>query len=281
MKGKPMTENASFPPPKKKPRLPIKPMATHPMKDPASTISSYRKRQQVGPFIIWGLVVLMLVAGVILLAVWMMSGNGPKLTLFATETPTSTVTPSPTSTNTSTPTSTETATATQTIPPTPSEPFEYTVQEGDTLSAIAEKFQLGDYGIQKLFMLNSQIDPASANVSIGEKIMIPNPDYQLPTSTAIPSNLPIGTKVTYTIQAGDTIAAIASKFNSTFEDILKENKITDANKIFVGQQIVVRANLVTPTNPPKPTITPGASPTPPSPFTPTPPGGAPPVTATP
>lgn len=278
-----MTDETPVTPPKKKPRAPVKPkpMATptHP-KDPASTISSYRKRQQLGPFIMWGLVVLLLVAGVILLVVWLTSGNGPKITLFATETPTATITPSPTSTATLTSTATETVTPTQTLPPTPGEPFDYTVLEGETLSAIAEKFNLGDNGLQKLFVLNPEIDPATANVSIGQKIKIPNPDYQLPTSTPIPSNLPAGTRINYTIQAGDTIAAIASLFNSTFEDILKENKITDANKIFVGQQIVVRANLVTPTNPPKPTITPGASPTPPSPFTATPPGAGPSPTLT-
>jgi LysM repeat protein len=246
-------------------------------------ISSYRKRQQVGPFVIWGLVVLLLVAGVILLVVWLVSGNGPKMpniTLFASETPTNTITPSPTNTSTLTPTATETSTPTQTLTPTPSEPFEYTVQEGEYLSTIAEKFNLGDFGLQKLYILNPEIDQTTSSVSIGQKIKIPNPDYQLPTRTPIPTNLAFGAKITYIIQYGDTIAAIAALFNSTFEDILKENKITDANKITAGQQITVRANLVTPTKPPNPTITPGASPTSPSPFTPAPPGAGPTPTVT-
>jgi LysM repeat protein len=270
-----MTDEIPALPPKKKLKAPLKPMASPPLKNPASTISSYRKRQQVGPFIIWGLVVLLLVAGIILLVVWLASGNGPKISLFATQTPTATITSSPTITATVTPTVTETIPPTETLSPTPSEPFEYAVQEGETLSAIAEKFALGDLGIQKLFILNPEIDQTTANVSIGQKIKIPNPDFQLPTMTPIPTNLAYGARINYIIQPGDTIASIAATFNSTFEDILKENKITDANKIQAFQQIVVRANLVTPTNPPKPTITPGASPTPPSPFTPTPPGAAP------
>ena len=154
------------------------------------------------------------------------------------------------------------------------------VQEGDNLSTIAQKFNLGDFGVPKLLALNSAIDPLTSSVSIGQKIMIPNPDYKLPTRTPLPTNLAYGAKMTYIIQPGDTIAGIASLFNSTSEDILKENKITDANKILAGQQITVRANIVTPTNPPKPTITKGPSPTPPSPFTPTPPGGAPAPTVT-
>jgi len=274
-----MTNETPSTPPSKKPKVQLKPLAYQPSKDPSTTISSYRKRQQAGPFIIWGLVVLMLVAGVILLIAWLLGGNGPKITLFATPTSTVTITPSPTSTSTFTPTATDTETPTGTLTPTPSAPFDYTVLEGDTLSGIAQKFSLGDFGVPKLFALNPAI-PANGSVSIGQKIKIPNPDYKLPTKTPLPTNLAYGAKITYIIQPGDTIAAIASMFNSTSDDILKENKITDANKITAGEQITVRANIVTPTNPPKPTITPGVSPTPPSPFTPTPPGGVPAPTVT-
>jgi len=240
-------------------------------KTPATLISSYKKRQQMGPFIIWSLVVLLVFVGIILLVVWLASGNGPKITLFATETPTSTVTPSPTNTSTLTLTATETVTPTITASPTPDKPYNYTVVDGDTLDGIAKKFNLGNDGIPLLLLLNPTISAAS--LRIGDVIKIPNPDYKLPTETLVPANLPRGTKLNYTIQAGDTIAGIASKFNSTAEDILKENGITDANKIQVGQVITVRANLVTPTASPHPTITPGPSVTPPSPFTPTPPGG--------
>jgi len=267
--------------PAKRPPLKLKPLSPPPSKPPAALISSYRKSQQTGPFIIWVLVILMVIVGVVLLIAWLLSPTGPKISLFSTATPTVTVTATPTSTVTQTSTATETLTPTVTLSPTPSEPFKYIVQEGDTLDGIAKKFALGDFGVQILFFLNPKIDPASPNINIGDEITVPNPGYQMPTATPVPSNLPAGSRLDYTIQPGDTIAGIASKFNSTAEDILKENKIAaaDANKIFVGQKIVVRANLVTPTRPPAPTITAGPSPTPPSPFTVTPPGGIP-ATAT-
>jgi len=262
------------------PVKPMKPVSLPQSKPPSTLISSYKKRQQTGPFIMWGLVVLLIFAGVILLLVWLFGGNGPKLpqiTLFATETPTPTVTPSPTSTSTLTPTATQTETPTITPSPTPDKPFSYTVIEGDTLDGIAKKFNLGDDGIPLLLLLNPTI--TAETLRIGDVIQIPNPDYKMPTETPIPANLPRGTKLNYTIQAGDTIAGIASKFNSTEEDILKENGISEANKIQVGQVIVVKANLVTPTASPQPTITPGPTVTPPSPFTPTPPGGVAPTVA--
>ena len=62
--------------------------------------------------------------------------------------------------------------------------------------------------------------------------------------------------LTYTIQTGDTLAGIASLFNSTVEDIITENDLPDPNAIFVGQQLTIRANLVTPTATRPPTSTP-------------------------
>jgi len=66
------------------------------------------------------------------------------------------------------------------------------------------------------------------------------------TPTPLPEGLPLGTKIEYTVQSGDTLAVIAATFNSTVDDILDENELEDPNSIFVGQILVVRVNLVTP-----------------------------------
>jgi len=277
------TPKKTTPPPASKPEKPIKqaplkPVSLPQTKPPATLINSYKKKQQTAPFIIWSLVLLLVFAGIALLIVWLVNGNGPKMaipSLFATETPTPTVTSSPTSTSTFTPTATETLTPTVTLSPTPDKPYNYTVAEGDTLAGIVEKFKLGNDGLPLLLLLNPNV--TAATLHIGDVLLIPNPDMKLPTETPLPANLPRGTKIEYTIQAGDTIAGIASKFNSTEEDILKENGIAVANAIQAGEIITVKANLVTPTASPQPTITPtvpGApSATPPSPFTATPVGG--------
>ncbi len=249
-------------------------------KDPARLISSYKRRQQLGPFILWGAVVILVLFGLAFLIVWLARPNSPMMALFASATPTNTATSTPTNTATLTLTPTETITPTITTSPTASKPFDYTVQEGDFLSTIAEKFGLGVDGVEKIVSLNpptateTGIDPVTQTIFVGQVIHIPNPGYLLPTPTALPSNLPSGTEVTYIIHPGDTLEGIASKFNSTVEDIKKINNIVEDNSIQAGQQIKVRVNLVTPTAAPKPTITQGPSPTPPSPFTATPAGGA-------
>ena len=78
--------------------------------------------------------------------------------------------------------------------------------------------------------------------------LIPAPGTELPTPTPLPDDLPRGFKVEYIVQPGDSLAAIAIRFNSTVEDIVKQNdELEDENAvIYVGQKLVVRVNLVTP-----------------------------------
>ncbi len=238
-------------------------------KDPSSVINSYKRNQQMGPFVIFGLAIILVVAGLITLILWLFSASGPATTFFATETPTPTLTPTITPSNT--PTETPTLTPTFTITPTstPDKPFEYTVQENDTPYGIIEKFGLDPAkGLTLIYALNPDIDPANPIISVGQKIIIPNPGMEPFTPTPVPlDKMSKGTKLEYYVQPGDTLGDIAAKFNSTVDDILavKENKeagLTDANKLFAGQLLIIPVNLVTPTITPAPTITPGATVTP-------------------
>ncbi|MEW5869914.1 MAG: protein kinase [Chloroflexota bacterium] len=159
-------------------------------------------------------------------------------------TPTSTlVTPGPSTTISLTPPPSNTLT------PSPSGPFEYRVQEGDNLWSIAQKFNV-DFLV--LITVNN-LDPVSPSINVGDVLIIPAPETQLPTATPLPTGLPGGTKINYQVQLGDSLPSIAVKFNSTTEAIKKENKIENENQIFVGQLLIVPVNLVTPI--PSPTRT--------------------------
>lgn len=241
---------------------------------PSNSLNAFRKRKmRGGPNIVYIVAGVLVLGGVALLVVWLTGPSKPLNTLFATETPTPTLTFTPTNTSTPSETPTSTSTATITATATFSSPFTYTVQDGDYLALIVEKYNLGDDGIALILLLNPYggiatdtglpigIDPSTQNIVPGQVILLPNPGMVLPTATPIPADLPRGTKLNYTIQAGDTLAGIASKFNSTEEAIIEENNITDPNAIQVGQLLVIPVNLVTPTptRPPTSTpITPGA-----------------------
>ena len=236
---------------------------------PSSSINSLRKRKQRrGPSLVFIIAGVLVLGGVILLIVWLTGPSKPINTFFATETSTPTLTFTPT--NTSTPTSTTTPTETPTITPTAtfSAPFTYRVQDGDSLFSIVQKYNLGDDGIAWILLLNPYgglnettgfpigVDPTTQNNLPGQDLLLPAPGMPYPTSTPIPADLPRGTKINYIVQAGDSLGYIASLYNSTIDDIIKENNLTDPNAIKVGDLLIVPANMVTPTPTRPPTSTP-------------------------
>jgi len=213
--------------------------------DPRKLIESYKRKQQMLPFIIWGLALVLVIVGVVLLIVWLVGPEKPKFSFFASSTPTSTATFTPTDippTATFTITSTVTETPTVTITPTRAGPIEYTVLDGDTCFDIATTYEID---IMVLLAINN-FDPGSCPIQPGDKIIIPAPNQELPTATPWPTNLPRGSKLTYIVQFGDTLDLIADKFYSTVEDIMELHKLENSNQIFAGQVLEVRVNLVTP-----------------------------------
>jgi len=224
-------------------------------------ITSYKKKQQWGPFIIGALAVVLVVAGIFILIFWLTSSGGHSISLFATKTPTPTATYTPTPvTPTNTPTITPFPTDTPTITPTPTAtgPFEYIVKEGEYCSTIAQRFNAD---LMVLIKLNESLYGPNCSVWFGAKILVPQPDAKLPTST--PVDLTQFSKgyiyEGYVIQNGDTLSLIAERFLSTVDDIMKLNKIESANDIQVGQIIKIRVNIITPVPTKPPTITPTLS----------------------
>ena len=116
-------------------------------KSTSNTINKYRKRRQQNQvFFLWGGAALLVLVGIIVLVTWLTGPSKPLNAMFATDTPTPTLTYTPTNTPIPTETSTITPTFTETPTSTPSSPFEYTIQEGEYLATIAERFNLGDDG---------------------------------------------------------------------------------------------------------------------------------------
>jgi LysM repeat protein len=238
-------------------------------KDAKNVISSYRKKQKLGPYIIGGIAILLAITGITLLIIYLVGGGeGPKLGLFSTDTPTPTATSTPTPvTPTATATMTPTITNTPTVTPTntPNAPFEYEVQEGDNCTMIAEEFEID---IEVLLALNNLT--SGCFITPGQTILVPAPGQELPTATPLPTDIAPGTQIEYTVRAADSLTALAEKFNSTVDDIIDEtneyrrendlDEMEDANDIFVGDILIIPVFIVTPaptaTNTPTPTDAP-------------------------
>jgi LysM repeat protein len=206
-----------------------------------NVIQSYRKRQQMGPFVIGGLAVVLVVVGLLILVIWLTGPNRPGIALFATKTPTptNTFTPTPvTPTSTATHAPTATLTPTITVTATPTGPFKYTIQEGDYLSTIAKKYNVS---LEVLLAINSF--DANHIIQVGDVILVPPPDMQLPTATDIPATF--RGDLSYTIQTGDTLAGLAYRFFTTTDAILAKNKIADKNKLTAGDKLTIPVNIAT------------------------------------
>jgi uncharacterized protein YkwD len=223
-------------------------MLKRPPSDTSNTINSFRKkRQQQGQLMMYGAIALV-VLGLILLIYWLTRPNQPLGRYFATDTPTATVTSTATSTATVTPTPTITETPTITVTATPSEPFPYTIVEGDSLEALSQRFNLGPDGPLLIYYANQEVMEQNGGVIfVGQTIEIPLPGSVLPTTTPIPPNLPRGRLIDYTVLPGDTLAGIAVRFNSLPDNIIEENELTDPNALQAGQVLRIPVNLVTPT----------------------------------
>src|SRR5688572_5346348 len=219
-----------------------------PPRNTSNVLNSYRKRrQQRGPFLIYGAAALVVI-GVIMLIVWLTSPGQAFSGLFPTETLTPTLTFTPTNTSPPTETPTITLTPTPTVSLTPSGPVDYLIQEGDSLDALAQRFNLGEDGILLILDANPEIVAQQGGVIfVGQTIRIPPPGSILATRTPIPASLGRGTLIEYSVLPGDTLAGIAARFNSLEQNIIDENAIENANALQVGQVLQIPVNLITAT----------------------------------
>ncbi len=224
-------------------------------------IDSYRKRQKSARrapiFVV--LAVAFLIVGIGFLIFWLvgyLNNPGGSLPFLATDTLTPTTTFTATATATETPTPTETPTLapteTPTLTPTVAGPFIYQVVEGDTCYTIAYK-----YNVDLLLLITANNLTPECIISPGKQLIIPGPETVLPTSTLVVDDLPRGTKIEYTVVVGDSLGALALRFNTEVEAILEENPdIENENDILVGMTIIIPVNLVPTSTPAPPTPTP-------------------------
>ncbi len=117
--------------------------------------------------------------------------------------------------------------------------FLYTIKAGDTYYAIAQR-----YGtvVPALIAANPGVDPN--RLAIGQVICVPAPR---PTPTPTPTPLPCPGGQLYTIKAGDTLYALANRFNTTVAAIRRANPGIDPTQLMIGQVICIPVPAPTPT----------------------------------
>lgn len=112
----------------------------------------------------------------------------------------------------------------------------YVVREGDTLSEIADMFDVTANTIRWANDIG-----AKGTISPGDKLVI----------------LPI-TGVKYTVKKGDTLASIAKKYKGDTEEILQFNGLSSASELATGVEIIIPNGEVVPAAAPKKSTAPAS-----------------------
>lgn len=96
----------------------------------------------------------------------------------------------------------------------------YTVQKGDSLWAIANKYGTTVDNLKKANNLSTN------NLSIGQTLIIPS------------TNVPGQTEITYVVKKGDSLWAIANKYDTTVDKIKSTNNLS-SNTLSIGQTLII------------------------------------------
>ena len=103
------------------------------------------------------------------------------------------------------------------------------VVKNDTVWALSQKFGVSIKSIEQL----NHIDQNTNMIYVGQDLQIPNKDAQAPKNNTH----------TYTVQSGDSLWAIAQKFNTSVDHLKQLNGLT-SNLIYVGQTLKVDGQAV-------------------------------------
>ncbi len=101
------------------------------------------------------------------------------------------------------------------------------MQPGDTLSSIAVKFGTSIAAIQLLNGLGDTQVVRSGQV------------LKLPTDKLHPEESPWW--FIYTVQPGETLSAVATKFRVPLADLLRVNEVTNPGLVRAGQRLIIPA----------------------------------------
>lgn len=119
----------------------------------------------------------------------------------------------------------------------------YTVKSGDTLSGIASQFNTT---YTKLAQINQLNNPNQ--IYVGQVLQLQAGNSSNGNSTTTKQNHPVTSQqntsqpTTYTVQSGDSLSMIASRFNTSYEQLAQLNNISNPNRIYVGQRLQIKGS---------------------------------------
>lgn len=117
----------------------------------------------------------------------------------------------------------------------------YTVENGDSLSKIANNYKMTVNTLKSLNNLQSDVIFIGQKLKVSYKVVKPTKKPASPVKKpASPAKKPVtvSTDTTYTVKSGDHLSKIASMYNMSVSSLKSLNNL-DSNMIFVGQKLKV------------------------------------------
>ena len=108
-------------------------------------------------------------------------------------------------------------------------PASVLVEVGDSLSKIAKRY---DTTTEILAAINGICDVNQ--IYVGQKILLAGAESETDDEVD-----PEPISVTVLVEVGDSLSKIAKQYDTTVDDLMVANDITDPNLVFVGQELVV------------------------------------------
>lgn len=113
----------------------------------------------------------------------------------------------------------------------------HVVQRGESLSAIAQRYQVS---LSELARKNGITNPNV--IYVGQRLVIPGSPAEAARSGHAASLASTGSGY-YTVARGDTLAQIARDHGMSLDDLMRLNGLTNPNFIWVGQRLRVSARV--------------------------------------
>jgi len=122
----------------------------------------------------------------------------------------------------------------------PPQPQNHVVQPGETLRSIAQIYNLT---VEELIVWNNIANPDA--ISAGQVLNLTASIAQSPT-VAAPAAVPVeqsvpalATALIHTVQVGETLFRIATRYGLTVSELARANNINDPTLIYAGQQVII------------------------------------------
>lgn len=110
----------------------------------------------------------------------------------------------------------------------------HTVAEGDNLGSIAIKYKVT---VKDIVNWNNLENPNA--LSIGQKLKIYSGSTTSSSSTKSSTKSSAPTKKYHTVEEGNTLSAIAVKYNVTKKQLIEWNKLENPDALSIGQKLIV------------------------------------------